>query len=85
VLICVHSRLVDITCDSDGKVDQFISLETKRDTLPLHLPARAGLGPHLLGFFLMGAYQDIMGDMHNLFGRVKEVHMFLDSDEESGY
>ena len=53
--------------------------------MPLHLPARAGLGPYLLGFFLMGAYQDIMGDMHNLFGRVKEVHMFLDSDEESGY
>ena len=83
MLIRVHSRLVDITCDSDGKVDQFISPETKRDTLPLHLPASAG--PYLLGFFLMGAYQDIMGDMHNLFGRVNEVHMFLDSDEESGY
>ena len=85
MLIRVHSRLVDITCDSDGKVDQFISPETKRDTLPLHLPASAGPGPYLLGFFLMGAYQDIMGDMHNLFGRVNEVHMFLDSDEESGY
>lgn len=85
MLIRVHSRLVGITCDSEGKVNQFISPETKRDTLPLHLPARAGPGPYLLGFFLMGAYQDIMGDMHNLFGRVNEVHMFLDSDEESGY
>ena len=84
-MIRVHSRLVDITCNSDGKVDQFISPETKRDTLPLHLPARAGPGPYLLGFFLMGAYLVIMGDMHNLFGRVNEVHMFLDSDEESGY
>ena len=53
--------------------------------MPLHLPESAGPGPYLLGFFLMGAYQDIMGDMHNLFGRMNEVHMFLDSDEESGY
>ena len=41
--------------------------------------------PYYLGFFLMGAYQDIMGDLHNLFGRVNEVHVFLDSDEATGY
>jgi arginine decarboxylase len=41
--------------------------------------------PYLLGFFLMGAYQDIMGDLHNLFGRVNEAHVFLDADEESGW
>ncbi|HEY6166853.1 MAG TPA: arginine decarboxylase, partial [Verrucomicrobiae bacterium] len=41
--------------------------------------------PYYLGFFLMGAYQDIMGDLHNLFGRVNEVHVFLDPDEPAGY
>ena len=45
----------------------------------------AGSGLYQLGFFLMGAYQDIMGNMHNLLGRVNEVHVFLDPDEESGY
>ena len=41
--------------------------------------------PYYLGVFLTGAYQDIMGDIHNLFGRVNEVHVFLDEDEECGY
>ena len=41
--------------------------------------------PYYLGIFLTGAYQDIMGDIHNLFGRVNEVHVFLDDDEECGY
>ena len=41
--------------------------------------------PYYLGFFLMGAYQDIMGDLHNLFGRVNEVHVFLDETEPGGY
>ena len=80
-----EARLVDITCDSDGQVDHFIDPEAQRDTLPLHLPTSVGGGPYHLCFFLMGAYQDIMGDMHNLFGRVNEVHVFLDPDEENGY
>ena len=80
-----EARLVDITCDSDGQVDHFIDPEAQRDTLPLHLPETVGGSPYHLGFFLMGAYQDIMGDMHNLFGRVNEVHVFLDPDEETGY
>jgi len=80
-----EARLVDITCDSDGQVDHFIDPEAQRDTLPLHLLNTNEPGPYHLGFFLMGAYQDIMGDMHNLFGRVNEVHVFLDPDEESGY
>src|ERR1051325_7941422 len=42
-------------------------------------------GPYSLGVFLMGPYQDIMGDLHNLFGRVNEVHVFLDTDEPAGY
>ncbi len=79
----LQSRLVDITCDSDGKVGKFIDkTEPSRDTLPLH---PLGEGPYHLGVFLTGAYQDIMGDIHNLFGRVNEVHVFLDDDEECGY
>ena len=85
-----ESTLVDITCDSDGKVSKFIDRETERDTLPLHAiqPATTANGhpvPYYLGVFLTGAYQDIMGDIHNLFGRVNEVHVFLDDDEECGY
>ena len=74
---------MDITCDSDGKVSKFIDLQDVKETLPLHR-IRPG-EPYYLGFFLMGAYQDIMGDLHNLFGRVNEVHVFLDEDEDSGW
>ncbi len=79
----VESTLVDITCDSDGKVSKYIDLYDVRETLPLH-DLRNG-EPYYLGIFLTGAYQDIMGDLHNLFGRVNEVHVFLDPDEESGF
>jgi arginine decarboxylase len=78
-----QSTLVDITCDSDGKVSKFIDLNDVRDTLPLH-SIQDGV-PYYLGIFLTGAYQDIMGDIHNLFGRVNEVHVFLDDDEDCGY
>jgi arginine decarboxylase len=78
-----NGTLVDITCDSDGKVNKFIDLQDVKETLPLHR-MRPG-EPYYLGFFLMGAYQDIMGDLHNLFGRVNEVHVFLDEDEDSGW
>jgi arginine decarboxylase len=77
------STLVDITCDSDGKVCKFIDLRDIKDTLPLHQLKKDE--PYYLGFFLMGAYQDIMGDLHNLFGRVNEVHVFLDETELGGY
>ncbi|HXU77714.1 MAG TPA: biosynthetic arginine decarboxylase [Methylomirabilota bacterium] len=83
-----EGTLVDITCDSDGQVNKFIDLRDVRDTLPLHELNTNGNGqlePYYLGFFLMGAYQDIMGDLHNLFGRVNEVHVFLDPDEPAGY
>ncbi|HEY1582317.1 MAG TPA: biosynthetic arginine decarboxylase [Chthoniobacterales bacterium] len=78
-----QGTLVDITCDSDGKVSKFTDLQDVKDTLPLHkiLPGEL----YYLGVFLVGAYQDIMGDLHNLFGRVTEVHVFLDEDEESGW
>ena len=83
-----EATLVDITCDSDGQINKFIDLRDVRDTLPLHKLNTNGNGqlePYHLGFFLMGAYQDIMGDLHNLFGRVNEVHVFLDPDEPTGY
>ena len=78
-----NAMLVDITCDSDGKVSKFIDLQDVRYTLPLH---RINPGEiYYLGVFMVGAYQDIMGDLHNLFGRVTEAHIFLDPDEESGW
>jgi arginine decarboxylase len=83
-----EATLVDITCDSDGQVNKFIDLRDVRDTLTLHQLNTNGNGviePYYLGFFLMGAYQDIMGDLHNLFGRVNEVHVFLEPDEPAGY
>ena len=78
-----NATLVDITCDSDGKVAKFIDLQDVKETLPLH---RWHAGePYYIGFFLAGAYQDIMGDLHNLFGRVNEMHIYLDEDEDSGH
>ncbi len=75
--------VVDITCDSDGKIDRFIELGGVDETLSLH-PLKTG-EPYYLGMFLTGAYQDIMGDMHNLFGRVNEVHIFADDDDPEDY
>jgi arginine decarboxylase len=69
--------LGDITCDSDGKVDQFIDLRDVKATLPLH-PFRNE--PYYLGTFLLGAYQEILGDLHNLFGDTNAVHVSLDED-----
>src|SRR3954462_7198376 len=78
-----NGMIVDITCDSDGKVSKFIDLQDVKDPLPLHRVVPGEL--YYLGVFMVGAYQDIMGDLHNLFGRVTEVHIFLDPDEESGW
>jgi len=81
-----ETTLVDITCDSDGQINKFIDLRDVRDTLPVHaLRGNGTQEPYYLGFFLMGAYQDIMGDLHNLFGRVNEIHIFLEPDEPAGY
>jgi arginine decarboxylase len=77
------STIVDITCDSDGKIDSFIEGEAVDETIALH-QLRPG-EPYYLGMFLTGAYQDIMGDMHNLFGRVHEVHVFVDDDDPEDY
>lgn len=67
--------LADLTCDSDGKIDQFIDLENVRDTIRLHELDRK---PYYLGAFLVGAYQETLGDLHNLFGDTHVVHVSLD-------
>ncbi len=69
--------LGDITCDSDGKVDQFIDLRDVRNTLQLHEVTDK---PYYLGAFLLGAYQEILGDLHNLFGDTNAVHVSLDEN-----
>ena len=69
--------IADLTCDSDGKVDQFIDLRSVKDCLELH--AWDGR-PYYLGMFLVGAYQEILGDLHNLFGDTNAVHVSLAHD-----
>jgi arginine decarboxylase len=70
-----HAVLGDITCDSDGKIDQFIDRRDVKRTLPLHTLSEE---PYYLGVFLVGAYQEILGDLHNLFGDTHAVHVSLD-------
>jgi arginine decarboxylase len=70
-----HAVLGDITCDSDGKIDLFIDRRDVKRTLPLH-PFNGA--PYYLGAFMLGAYQEILGDMHNLFGDTNAVHVTLD-------
>lgn len=69
----------DITCDSDGKIANFISLHGgSAGSLPVH-PMKSG-EPYYLGVFLVGAYQEILGDMHNLFGDTNAVHISVYKD-----
>ncbi len=70
----VHSVLGDVTCDSDGKIDQFIDLRDVKPTLPLH---KLDDSAYYVGTFLVGAYQEILGDLHNLFGDTNTVHVDL--------
>jgi arginine decarboxylase len=75
-----RGTLQDVTCDSDGKIDKFVGGRTPKPSLELHAfdPAE----PYLLGIFLTGAYQEILGDLHNLFGDTNAVHIRL---TETGY
>jgi len=72
----LRATLCDLTCDSDGRIDQYVDRGGVETTLPLH-PLKAG-EPYLLGIFLVGAYQEILGDMHNLFGDTNAVNVVLD-------
>ncbi|MEE2704144.1 MAG: biosynthetic arginine decarboxylase [Myxococcota bacterium] len=69
--------LADLTCDSDGKVDQFIDRADVRNFIELHEP---GDRPYYIGVFLVGAYQETLGDLHNLFGDTDTVHVHVDPD-----
>jgi arginine decarboxylase len=73
-----HAVIGDITCDSDGKIDRFVDRRDVKRTLPLH---SVNGEPYYLGVFLIGAYQEILGDLHNLLGDTHAVHVSLD---ESG-
>ena len=79
----LRARLVDITCDSDGKVARFISPDGAKRALELHATTEGET--YRLGVFLVGAYQDILGDAHNLMGGVSEAHVYVDRDEPGGY
>ncbi len=70
--------LQDLTCDSDGRVNHYVDGQGIESSLPLP-PTQAKLG-HCLGIFLVGAYQEILGDMHNLFGDTDSVHVELDDN-----
>jgi arginine decarboxylase len=70
--------LADITCDSDGKIEKFIDLRDIKETLPLH--ALRNGEPYYIGVCLMGAYQDVLGDLHNLFGEAHEVLVTVDEE-----
>ena len=74
-----HAILGDISCDSDGKIDQFIDRRDVKKTLPLH-PFQGD--PYYLAAFLVGAYQEILGDLHNLFGDTNAVHVSLNESGE---
>lgn len=74
-----HGVIADITCDSDGKIDTFIDRRDVRKTLLLH---EFDGTPYYLGAFLIGAYQEILGDLHNLFGDTNTVHVDLQTDGE---
>ena len=78
-----NCSLVDITCDSDGKIDQFVIDHEISDVIPV--PALKPDEKLYLGLFLTGAYQDVMGDMHNLFGRLNEVHIFSHDDDPEDF
>ena len=75
-----RGTLQDITCDSDGVIDRFVGGRKGKPSLELH-PIKDD-EPYLLGIFLTGAYQEILGDLHNLFGDTNAVHVRL---TETGY
>ncbi len=75
------ATLADITCDSDGKIEKFIDLRDIKETLPLH--RFQDEEPYYIAFCLTGAYQDVLGDLHNLFGEAHEVLVRVDEEGRS--
>ena len=82
----VSATLVDLTCDSDGNLDRFVGADGRiSSVLPLHPLNESDGEPYWIGVFLTGAYQEILGDLHNLFGDTDVAHIRLDDGEEKGY
>lgn len=79
----VRCTIVDITCDSDGKLSKYIEGTEISDNIPMHKLKKDE--QYHVGMFLTGAYQDVMGDMHNLFGRLTEVHIYCHDDEPGDF
>ena len=75
--------IADITCDSDGKINKFINPEEEKRTLDVH--RLRDNEDYYLGIFLTGAYQDVMGDMHNLLAGLNEVHIFCDDEDPTDF
>ncbi|MEM7401987.1 MAG: biosynthetic arginine decarboxylase [Pseudomonadota bacterium] len=74
----IPSRIYDLTCDSDGRVDQYIEDDSIQGHLSLHEFQHQE--DYVIGFFLVGAYQEILGDMHNLFGDTNAVNIMMNVD-----
>jgi len=74
-----HAVIEDLTCDSDGRIGRYVDGSGVAETLRVHSPPDAG--EYLLGIFMVGAYQDTLGDIHNLFGRIDKVDVRLDGEE----
>ena len=72
-----YATFVDLTCDSDGHIDKFVDLKDVKEVLELH-PFTGD--PYYIAIFLVGAYQEVMGSNHNLFGRTNEAHVIIDTD-----
>jgi len=72
-----HAVLGDVTCDSDGKIERFIDRHDVKQTLLLHPLNKQ---PYYLAVFLVGAYQEVLGDLHNLFGDTNAVHVSTDEN-----
>ena len=70
--------LQDLTCDSDGRIDHYVDYQNISNTLPLHNIKNDA--EYLIGFFMVGAYQEILGDMHNLFGDTHSINIELDAN-----
>jgi arginine decarboxylase len=75
-----RGTLQDVTCDSDGKIDRFVGEREGKRSLELHQYGYSQ--PYVLGIFLTGAYQEILGDLHNLFGDTNAVHVRVTEDGE---
>ncbi len=73
-----YGILVDLTCDSDGRIDSFVDIKDIKEVLELHRTSNGA--PYYIAVCLLGAYQDVMGDYHNLFGQVNEAHVIVNDD-----